>query len=171
MNDDQSRQFILTDLDSNMMVEAAAGTGKTTSIVGRMVNLIATGKSEITTIAATTFTRKAAAELRERFQSALRIEADSDTRSDQEKMLLRDASNRIEHAFIGTFHSFCSTILRERPIECQVDPDFREIDESEDFQLREQAWQTFLKGLYSNCLLYTSPSPRDQRGSRMPSSA
>ena len=149
MNDDQSRQLILTDLDSNMMVEAAAGTGKTTSIVGRMVNLIATGKCEITTIAATTFTRKAAAELRERFQSALRIEADSDGRSAQEKMLLRDASDRIEHAFVGTFHSFCSTILRERPIECQVDPDFREIDESEDFQLREQAWQTFLKGLYS----------------------
>ena len=40
-------------------------------------------------------------------------------------------------------------ILRERPIECGVDPGFREISESEDFQLREQAWQTFLKGLYS----------------------
>ena len=88
MNDDQSRQLILADLDSNMMVEAAAGTGKTTSIVGRMVNLIATGKCEITTIAATTFTRKAAGELRERFQSALRIEADSDGRSAQELSLI-----------------------------------------------------------------------------------
>ena len=149
MNDEQSRGLILTDLDSNIMVEAAAGTGKTTSIVGRMVNLIASGKCEIATIAATTFTRKAAAELRERFQSALRIEAESELRPDEEQTRLNDAANRIEHAVVGTFHSLCSTILRERPIECRVDPDFREIDEGEDFELREQAWQTFLKGLYS----------------------
>ena len=79
----------------------------------------------------------------------MRAESESTERSDTEKTLLREASNRIEHAFVGTFHSFCSLILRERPIECGVDPSFREIDESEDAYLREQAWQTFLKGLYS----------------------
>ena len=149
MNDAENRNLIATDLDSNLMVEAAAGTGKTTSIVGRMVNLIASEKCKIETLAAATFTRKAAAELNERFQSAMRVESESPDRSDREKDTLRDAANRIEHAFAGTFHSFCSMILRERPIECGVDPSFREISESEDLQLREQAWQTFLKGLYS----------------------
>ena len=165
MNDSENRNLIATDLESNMMVEAAAGTGKTTSIVGRMVNLISSGKCGIETLAAATFTRKASTELRERFQSEMRLEAESDDRDESEKERLRDASNRIEQAFVGTFHSFCSMILRERPIECGVDPVFREISNSEDFLLREQAWQTFLKRLYSkqddHCLLYTSPSPRD----------
>ena len=149
MNDSESRIRIATELDSNLLVEAAAGTGKTTSIVNRMVNLIASGTCEIDTLAAATFTRKASAELRERFQSSMRAAAESNERSDLEKKLLREASQRIEHAFVGTFHSFCSMVLRERPIEFGVDPGFREIDESEDRILREQAWQTFLKGLYS----------------------
>lgn len=149
MNDADSRTLIASDLSSNILVEAAAGTGKTTSIVGRMVNLIATGTCKIDTLAAATFTRKAAAELRERFHSTMRIEAESPDRNETEKSNLRSACDRIEYAFVGTFHSFCSLILRERPIECGVDPGFREIDESEDAYLREQAWQTFLKGLYS----------------------
>ena len=149
MNDAENRNLIATNLDSNMMVEAAAGTGKTTGIVGRMVNLIASGRCKIENMAAATFTRKAAAELNERFQSAMQIESESPKRTDQEKSRLRESASRIEHAFVGTFHSFCSMILRERPIECGVDPKFREINESEDFQLREQAWQTFLKRLYS----------------------
>ena len=41
-------------------------------------------------------------------------------------------------------------LLRERPIECNVDPGFREIEEQEDAQLREEAWQTFLADLYSS---------------------
>ena len=149
MNDAENRTLISTDLDSNMMVEAAAGTGKTTSIVGRMVNLIASGTCAIDTLAAATFTRKAAAELRERFQAEMRSQSESSQRSDEERARLRAASNRIEHAFVGTFHSFCSMILRERPIECGVDPAFREISAAEDIFLREQSWQTFLKGLYS----------------------
>ena len=149
MNDSENRNLIATDLESNLMVEAAAGTGKTTSIVGRMVNLIANGKCKIENLAAATFTRKAAAELNERFQAAMRIESESTSRTEEERGRLRDAANRIESAFVGTFHSFCSVILRERPIECGVEPGFREISESENFQLREQAWETFLKALYS----------------------
>ena len=149
MSDSENRNLIANDLDSNIMVEAAAGTGKTTSIVGRMVNLIATGRCQIENLAATTFTRKAAAELRERFQSKLRQELNSDRTTD-ELNRIKTAIDRIEFAFVGTFHSFCSMLLRERPIEFGVDPGFREIEATEGLLLHEQAWQTFLDVLYSS---------------------
>ena len=56
-------------LDKNLLVEAAAGTGKTTSLVARMINFIR--HSRVDELAAVTFTRKAASELRSRFQAGL----------------------------------------------------------------------------------------------------
>ena len=50
-------------------------------------------------------------------------------------------SDHVSRAFVGTIHSFCASLLRERPIEFDVDPAFRELDEQEDSRLREQAWQ------------------------------
>jgi ATP-dependent helicase/nuclease subunit A len=70
--DQPQRLRILRDLDRNMLVEAAAGTGKTTSMVGRMVELLRSGRCDrVRRMAAVTFTRKAAAELRARFRAAL----------------------------------------------------------------------------------------------------
>ena len=66
--DDAARQAIRSRLDVTMLVEAAAGTGKTTSLVARMVNLVRSGLASASHIAAITFTVKAAAQLRERFQ-------------------------------------------------------------------------------------------------------
>ena len=150
LTDAEARKLIETDLDANLLVEAAAGTGKTHSIVSRMVDLIASGKCEIDQLAAVTFTRKAAAELRERFHARMNRESQSAERTDEQVQRLVDAANRIDLSFVGTFHAFCSMLLRERPIECNVDPGFREIEEQEDAQLREEAWQTFLADLYSS---------------------
>lgn len=66
--DYEARQAIRSRLDVTMLVEAAAGTGKTTSLVARMVNLVGSGRARASTIAAITFTVKAASQLRERFQ-------------------------------------------------------------------------------------------------------
>ena len=79
MNADAKDQFVRDriehELDKNFIVEAAAGTGKTTSLVNRMVSLVESGTCRIEQLAAVTFTRKAAAELRERFQARLRERA------------------------------------------------------------------------------------------------
>ena len=72
--DQPARDRILNDLDTNLLVEAGAGSGKTTAMVGRMVELIRTDRAKVEEIAAVTFTRKAAAELRERFQVVLERE-------------------------------------------------------------------------------------------------
>ncbi|MDA1257430.1 MAG: UvrD-helicase domain-containing protein, partial [Chloroflexi bacterium] len=68
--DQRARQSIVDDLGSNLFVEAGAGTGKTTALVSRVVSLIAEG-TPLTKLVVITFTRAAAAELRERVRREL----------------------------------------------------------------------------------------------------
>ena len=142
--DQRQREQIITELDRNLLVEASAGSGKTTSMVERMVALLRAGRCTITQMAAMTFTRKAAAELRARFQ--VEIESTLRTMRDQGMLIprpLQDALGRVEQCFIGTIHSFCARLLRERPVEAGVDPAFREVDELAEAQLRDRAWEEF----------------------------
>ena len=69
--DDAARRVIAEDLGTTMLVEAAAGTGKTTCLVGRMVALVATGAARVENLSAVTFTIRAAAQLSQRFQNEL----------------------------------------------------------------------------------------------------
>ena len=69
--DQAAREAIRGELDTNLLVEAGAGSGKTTELVARMVALLETGTAKADEIAAVTFTRKAAGELREHFQEAV----------------------------------------------------------------------------------------------------
>ena len=148
--DQAARSRISRDLDRTFLVEAGAGSGKTKSLVDRMIALIAEGRATIQTMAAVTFTRKAAAQLRERFQVAieqsLRGEAGEGERAwDVEaRERLRAALRDLEQGFVGTIHSFCARLLRERPVECGVDPEFEEIEEIDDAVFREACWQDHL---------------------------
>jgi ATP-dependent helicase/nuclease subunit A len=143
--DQAQRDLILQELDRNMLVEAAAGTGKTTCLVGRMINLIKEGKCSVDHLAAVTYTRKAAAELRARFQVALEKEARAAKGSRQDR--LRAAVNHVHRCFLGTIHSFCGRVLRERPVEAGVDAAFTELDEETDHLLRRQAWGQYVARL------------------------
>lgn len=145
--DQDQRDVILNELDTTILVEAAAGTGKTTSMVGRMVNLLARGKTRIDNVAAVTFTRKAAAELRSRFQVHLE-QAFLASDKPVQRSRLKEAIENLDRSFIGTIHSFCGRILRERPIEAGVDVNFSEIDDEEDMDLRKFAWCRYVADLY-----------------------
>ena len=74
LTDAAARRAIVTELDRNMLVEAGAGSGKTHMMAARMAAGIASGAYQIEHLSAVTFTRKAAAELRGRFQLALEDE-------------------------------------------------------------------------------------------------
>lgn len=141
--DIDERNQIVNELDKNMLVEAGAGSGKTTSIVNRMVSLVISGKCKVENMAAITFTRKAAQELKERFQNELerRYREEENTAI---KSALKEALENMEKSFIGTIHSFCASLLRERPVEGGVDPDFEEMDELTDKLMHKQAWQQYL---------------------------
>lgn len=146
--DRTERERIHNELDVNLLVEAAAGTGKTTCLIARMIALIQEGKCAIDMMAAVTFTRKAAAEMRSRFQVEL-----EKTHRDSSGLIherLSNALHRIERCFIGTIHSFCGRLLRERPIEAGVDITFREIDEVEDQRIRRSVWDEYVAHLYAD---------------------
>jgi ATP-dependent helicase/nuclease subunit A len=148
--DDASRRRISKDLDSTFLVEAGAGSGKTRSLVDRMIALIAAGRATIQTMAAVTFTRKAAAQLRERFQLAIeRSLRDAPGEGErawdsEERERLRAALRDLEQGFVGTIHSFCARLIRERPVECGVDPEFEELEEIDDAVFREACWHDHL---------------------------
>ena len=142
--DKEARDKIADHLEINFFVEAGAGSGKTHCLVGRMVNLIKKGRAKIDNIAAVTFTRKAAAELKERFQIRLEKSLNDISIAADERKNIQDAILNLEQVNIGTIHSFCAKILRERPVESGVDPDFEEIEEDKDFIYAEEAWSDFI---------------------------
>ena len=98
--DAYARRKIITDLKTTFLVEAGAGSGKTKSLVDRMLALLAAGECKIDNIAAVTFTRKAAAELRGRFQTELERTIDGMKKSES-KERLDQALHLLEQSFIA----------------------------------------------------------------------
>ncbi|MDX1582875.1 MAG: UvrD-helicase domain-containing protein [Thermoanaerobaculia bacterium] len=147
--DDQvARDRIVSDLQCNFVVEAAAGTGKTTNLVGRLVALVAEGVAEPSQIAAITFTKKAAGELRTRFQNALEREMRDGIRSPGQVERVRQALSKIDQSYVGTIHSFCGRMLRERPVEGGVPPDFVELEANETTAFNGGIWERYVQKLY-----------------------
>jgi ATP-dependent helicase/nuclease subunit A len=142
-----ARERIAADLATSLLVEAGAGSGKTAAMVGRMVALVRTGASTVDQIAAVTFTRKAAGELRERFREALERALREAPAAGPERPRLARALADPGGAFVGTVHAFCARLLRDRPIEAGLPPGFREADEGEEERLFADGWSRFLEHL------------------------
>src|SRR5438093_9778904 len=115
--DRADREEIATTLDDTLIVEAAAGTGKTTELVRRIVRVIQTGRAEVTEIVAVTFTEKAAGELKLRLRETLEESRGAAAAGSKERDRLDSALRRLEEAQISTIHGFCADLLRERPVE------------------------------------------------------
>ena len=131
-SDADARAVIRGDLDRSLLVEAAAGPGKTTELVARLLAILESGRAAVGGVVAVTFTRKAAGELKLKLREALDARlleltsmapsADPDvgrfSREDPAAegiASLTEAIARLEEAHIGTIHSFCAEMLRERP--------------------------------------------------------
>src|SRR5437870_5128508 len=117
--DQKDRDAIITRLDDTLVVEAAAGTGKTTELVRRIIRIIETGRADIGEIVAVTFTEKAAGELKLRLREALeKARSMLDTTIDDRRSTLDDRRSRIdgalghlEEAHVSTIHGFCADLL------------------------------------------------------------
>ena len=125
--DGNARSRILTEFGTTFFVEAAAGTGKTTSLVGRIVGLIRSGGGTLASTVAVTFTEKAAGEMKLRLR--LEIEKARSGATLLGARRLDRALEELELARIGTIHAFCGDLLSERPIEAGIDPVFTMLDE------------------------------------------
>ena len=142
--DQKDRNLIRTVLDQNMVVEAAAGTGKTTELVNRIVALVAEGRAAIGGIVAVTFTEKAAGELKLRLRTEL--ERARTTEPDVEKrQRLENALAHLEEGRVSTIHAFCADLLRERPVEAAADPGFEVLTEPQSKQLFARAFQAWFQ--------------------------
>ena len=140
--DAADRERIRTALDDTIVVEAAAGTGKTTELVARIVTLLASSKATVDQVAAVTFTEKAAGELKLRVREELE-KARSRAAADERDALER-ALAQLEEAHLSTIHGFCAELLRERPVEAQVDPEFAVLTEAQADRLFDEAFRLWL---------------------------
>lgn len=124
---DHAARTHAVDPTRNVVLEASAGTGKTRVLVDRYVNLLRAG-IDPDHILAITFTRKAAAEMRERIVERLR-EASRQSAADLARW--RDLKDRLGDIAISTIDAFCLSLLREFPLEADVDPAFDLADDTE----------------------------------------
>src|SRR6266852_132271 len=143
LSDQPARARIRGDLDATLIVEAAAGTGKTTELIERILALIQRGHSSLERILAVTFTEFAAGEMKLRLRTEL--EKARKGASIEERDRLTAALAKLEVAPIGTIHSFCADLLREWPVEARVDPVFEIVADESRNQLFGQAFDAWFQ--------------------------
>ena len=143
-SDQASRDRILDSLDETLFVEAGAGTGKTTSLVGRIRNLIATGRTTLDRIASITFTEAAAAELRYRIREELEQASVDQNLGPDERSRCQQGVYDLDRAYIQTLHSFAAELLQERPLEAGLPPSFDIMDEIAGRLDFEDQWKLWL---------------------------
>lgn len=142
--DQAIRDRIRTDLQQNLFVEAGAGTGKTTSLVDRVVELVSSGITTLDQVAAITFTEAAAAELRDKIREGMeRAAQDPDLDSPQQDRCRRGAAD-LDQASIQTLHGFAANLLQERPLEAGLPPSFEIMDSISSQLAFQEAWTRWL---------------------------
>jgi ATP-dependent helicase/nuclease subunit A len=140
--DQPTRARVLRDFDTTLLLEAGAGTGKTTVLVSRILALVRSGRAPLDRIVAITFTEKAAGELKLRLREEIEAAIDA-AKSDQERERLKAASFDLERAPVSTIHAFAAGLLRERPFEAGLDPGFQVAAEIAGERVLEDTWDAW----------------------------
>ena len=123
---EQQRAIEIT--DKNILVSAAAGSGKTAVLVERIIRIILDGKADIDNMLIVTFTNAAAAEIRAKIVKAIKKEITAD--KEKKEALGRQLDNMYK-ANISTFHSFAIKIIKEFFYTIDIEPDFTVCDEAQ----------------------------------------
>lgn len=131
----EDQQKVIELHNRNLLVAAAAGSGKTAVLVERMIRMVAdeTHPVDIDRLLVVTFTKAAASEMRERIGAAL----DKKLRETPESEHLEKQAALLHNAKITTIDSFCQSILRNHFESAGIDPAFRVADENEIKLIRE----------------------------------
>lgn len=139
---------VIESRNRNLLVSAAAGSGKTAVLVERMIRMISEGEAplDIDRLLVMTFTKAAAAQMRERIQAAIEKKLE-ETPDD---IHLQQQAVMVQYAQITTIDSFCLTILREHFDRLDLDPAFRVGDEGELLLMRAEVMEALLEDFYEN---------------------
>lgn len=163
----EQQKKILNARNHNILVSAAAGSGKTAVLVERIVRMISEGDHpmDIDRLLVVTFTRAAAAQMRERIAGAVSkrlLEHPGDRHLQRQETLLH-------HAQITTIDSFCSFLLRNHFSEIGLNPGFRLMDETQSKLQKGDVMGQFLEACYENktpeflsCAEYFCPERGDK---------
>ncbi len=133
--------------NADMLVSAAAGSGKTAVLVERIIQIVINQRVPIQNILVVTYTNAAAGEMRERIESAISkaIETEAD---ETLKTFLIDQLRVLNRASIKTFHAFCMDIIRRHFQKVNIDPSFRMLNETERVILIEEAIDLAFESAY-----------------------
>ncbi len=142
--DHEAREAARRDFGRSLVLEAGAGTGKTTLLVDRIEALVCSGHARLDEVAAVTFTENAATVLKLRLRERLETARADAGRSEDERIRAGQALEVLERAQVSTIHALCAAILQERPLECGVPPGFRMADETEADLLFGESWEEWL---------------------------
>jgi ATP-dependent helicase/nuclease subunit A len=138
---DAAARIRAVDPSRNVVLEASAGTGKTRVLVDRYVNLLLAGVDP-DHILAITFTRKAAAEMRQRIVERLK---EASRTSQLSASRWREIRERLADVAISTIDAFCLGLIREFPLEADIDPGFELADQTEIPRLIDEALDRALR--------------------------
>lgn len=132
----------------NLLVSAAAGSGKTAVLVERIIRMVTEGENPpgIDELLVMTFTNAAAAEMRERIASAIEQKLKGDPQNEHLQM----QATLVHHAQITTIDSFCLNVIREHFNQLDLDPAFRIGDEGELLLMRADVMAELLEDSYAS---------------------
>ena len=132
----------------NLLVAAAAGSGKTAVLVERIIKIITDEENpvDIDKLLVVTFTNAAAAEMRERIANAISkaLDENPDSKNLQNQLTLLNRAN------ITTMHSFCLDVIKNNFHIIDLDPAFRILDETEGMLLRSEVLEELFEDKYEN---------------------
>lgn len=138
----EQQMLAITARSENLLLSAAAGSGKTSVLVARVLALIDEG-IDIDRMLVVTFTRAAAADMRLKLTRAL------SARASQGDMRAHDQLLRLGNASISTLHVFCADLLRIYFASAAIDPAFKILDEAENSRLLSEAMTEALEQAYA----------------------
>ena len=143
----EEQQAVIDARKSNLLVSAAAGSGKTAVLTQRIVSLINDPEdpADIDSMLIVTFTKAAAAEMRERIGNAISAEMENDP----DNMHLAKQETLLHNAQITTIDSFCLFVVKNHFSAIDLDPGFRAMDEAERTLLREDVLEEILEEEYA----------------------
>ncbi len=127
---------------ANILLSAAAGSGKTTVLVERVLRLIAEDGADVDRMLVVTFTRAAASDMRMKLSQQLNLRAAAGDARCREQLL------KLDRAAISTLHAFCSDFLRTNFETAGVDPAFRVLDDAVNARLLDEAMTQALEEAY-----------------------
>ncbi|MCL1631071.1 helicase-exonuclease AddAB subunit AddA [Sporolactobacillus sp. CPB3-1] len=138
----------ITESGHDLLVAAAAGSGKTAVLVERMIRKVTDPlqRTNIDDLLVVTFTKAAAAEMRERIGRAL----DECLEKEPENLFLRRQQSLLGKASIMTLHAFCMSVVKQYYYFLDLDPAFRLLDETEAALLREEVLENLLEDYYAS---------------------